>query len=100
MAVTYNKHWALNKGIVNPNSVVITFADKSGLSVRSSVLYCGVRRFLHGSEMWIFIGIEFDSNFSVRATFRPKRQYLKKYNKTSRRILEIRIKISIVSNRA
>ena len=56
--------------------MVITFADKSGLSVRSSVLYCGVRRFLHGSEMWIFIGCEFDSNFSVRATLRPNRQYL------------------------
>jgi len=53
-----------------------TFANKSGLSVRSTVLYCGVRRFLQGSETWIRIGSEFDSNFSVKATFRPNKQYL------------------------
>jgi hypothetical protein len=46
------------------------------LSVLSTVLYCGVRRFLHGSDTWIFIGCELDSNFSVKATFRPNRQYL------------------------
>ena len=33
---------------------------------------------LHGSEMWIFIGSELDSNFSVRATFRPNKQYLER----------------------
>ena len=33
---------------------------------------------MHGSETWILIGFEFDSSFSVRATFRPNRQYLQK----------------------
>ena len=46
-------------------------------SVLSTHLYCGDRRSLQGCDMWIFIGWELDSNFSVRATFNPKRQYLK-----------------------
>ena len=31
---------------------------------------------LHGWEMCILMGCEFDSSFSVRATLRPNRQYL------------------------
>ena len=54
-----------------------TLAASSGLSVLSTVLYWGVSRALQGSEMWILIGWELDSNFSVRATFKPNRQYLK-----------------------
>ena len=53
-----------------------TLSLSSGSSLGVS-LYWADKSCLQGSDTWIFIGLELDSNFSVNPTLRPKRQYLK-----------------------
>ena len=42
----------------------------------SHTLYLSERKPWHVSDTWILIGLELDSNFSVRPTLMPNRQYL------------------------
>ena len=48
-------------------------------------MYCPDKSPWHVSETWIRIGFELASNFSVRPTFTPNRQYLRSEKQCQRK---------------
>ena len=62
--------------LVKVREHIFTFSANSCPSVLSSRIYLSSKSILQESETCIFIGLEFDSNFSVNPTFRPNKQYL------------------------